>query len=115
MKRISVLLCAVTALSLTACNYNNYDRNTAPFQGSVAFEHPDETVVRPKKMKTMTVKRDLTTTEGGTVHTKTVTETITVPEDVSDADDYKKALRAIDANDNYVEIDLNENKPYQRK
>ena len=105
MKRISILLCAVATLSLMACNYNNYDRN----------EHPDETVERPKKMKTMTVKRDLTTVEGGTVHTKTVTETITVPEDVSDADDYKKVLRAIDANDNYVEIDINENKTYQRK
>ena len=115
MKRISILLCAVATLSLMACNYNNYDRNTSPFQGSVAFEHPDETVERPKKMKTMTVKRDLTTVEGGTVHTKTVTETITVPEDVSDADDYKKVLRAIDANDNYFEIDINENKTYQRK
>lgn len=118
MKRISVLLCAVTALSLTACNYNNYDRNTAPFQGSVAFEHPDETVVRPKKMKTMTVKRDLTTTEGGTVHTKTVTETITVPEDMSDADDYKKALDIVDPEDNSVNININksyQDRPHRNK
>ncbi len=114
MKKSTCLLCATAiALSLTACNYNNYDRATSPYRGSIAYQHADETAEPPQKMKTMTVQRDLTTTEGGTVHTRTVTETITIPEDVSDADDYKKAQRAISSDDNYIEIDVN--KTYQRR
>ncbi len=114
MKKHLYLFCAAAAvLSMTACNYNHYDRETSPYRGSVDFQHYDETVERPKKMKTMTVQRDLTTTEGGTVHTRTVTETVTIPEDVSDAEDYKKAQRAINSDNNYMEIDIN--RTYQRK
>ena len=106
MKKCILLLCAVSCVALSACNYNNYDRNS-PYRGSVEFEHPDETVVRPKKTKTMTVKRDLTTTSGGTVNTRTVTETVTIPEDVSDSGDYRKAQRDIDADIRYIEVDVN--------
>ncbi len=112
MKIVSLLCATAMTLSLTACNYNNYDRNTNPYRGAVDFQHYDETVERPKKMKTMTVQRDLTTTEGGTVTTRTVTETVTIPEDVSDADDYKKAQRALDA-DNYIEVDVNKTYKYE--
>ena len=94
-------------LAVSGCNYNNYDRNS-PYRGQVDFEHPDETVVRPKKMKTMTVKRDLTTTVGGTVQTKTVSETVQVPDDSAEhAEDVTKVQRAINANNNYQEIDIN--------
>lgn len=114
MKKSSYLFCATAVvLFLTACNYNNYDRATSPYRGSVAYQHADETVERPKKMKTMTVQRDLTTTEGGTVHTRTITETVTIPEDISDADDYKKAQRAIDSDGNYIEIDVNKTYQYR--
>jgi hypothetical protein len=106
MKKCVYLLCAISCVALAACNYNNYDRNS-PYRGSVEFEHPDETVVRPTKTKTMTVKRDLTTTSGGTVHTQTVTETVTIPEDVSDSSDYKKAQRDINPNGHYIEVDVN--------
>ncbi len=109
----SLFACAVAALALTACNYNNYDRATSPYRGSVDYQHYDETVERPKKMKTMTVTRDLTTTVGGTVQTRTVTETVTIPEDVSDSEDYKKAQRAINPNDNYLELDINKNYNYK--
>lgn len=112
MKILSLLCATIAAVFLTACNYNNYDRNSSPYRGSIDYQHYDETVERPKKMKTMTVQRDLTTTEGGTVTTRTVTETVTIPEDISDADDYKKAQRALDAG-NYIEVDIN--KTYQQK
>ena len=112
MKKCIYLLCAVSLFSLAACNYNNYDRSS-PYRGSVEFQHPDETVVRPKKTKTMTVKKDLTTTIGGTVTTQTVTETVTIPEDISDSSDYKDAQRAVNSDRNYIEIDVNET--YQEK
>ncbi len=112
MKKGIYLLCVVSLFSLMACNYNNYDKNS-PYRGSVEFQHPDETVVRPKKTKTMTVKKDLTTTIGGTVTTQTVTETVTIPEDIADSSDYKEAQRAVSADSNYIEIDVN--KTYQTK
>ena len=110
MKGFLYLCCAATALTLAACNYNNYDRNS-PYRGSVDYTHADETVVR-QKTKTMTITRDLTTSVGGTVQTRTVTETVTIPEDLSDAEDYKKAQRALDQN-NYLEVDINKNIKYQ--
>ena len=112
MKKTLCLLCAVSCLSLTACGYNNYDRNS-PYRGGIAYEHPDETVVRPQKTKTMTIKRDLTTTDGGTINTRTVTETVTIPEDVSDSEDYKKVQRDLNPDRNYIEVDVN--KTYQYK
>ena len=112
MKNIFYMLCGISAMALVACNYNNYDRNS-PYRGAIDYEHADETVVRPKKTKTMTVKRDLTTTVGGTVTTRTVTETVTIPEDISDSEDYKKAQRDIQGNENYIEIDVN--KTYEVK
>ena len=105
MKKYFCLLCVASCVALAGCNYNNYDRNS-PYRASVNFEHPDETVVRPKKVKTMIVKKDLTTTSGGTVHTKTLTQTVTIPEDISDSQDFKKAQHDIDAN-NYIEVDIN--------
>ena len=112
MKKIFYLLCAASSFALVACNYNNYDRNS-PYRGSIDYTHSDETVVRPKKTRTMTVQRDLTTTEGGTVKTRTITETVTIPEDISDSEDYKKAQRDIRANGNYLEVDIN--KTYKKK
>lgn len=112
MKNIFYMLCGISAMALVACNYNNYDRSS-PYRGAIDYEHADETVVRPKKTKTMTVKRDLTTTVGGTVTTRTVTETVTIPEDISDSEDYKKAQRDIQGNENYIEIDVN--KTYEVK
>ena len=106
MRTSFYITCALVALTLSACNYNNYDQNS-PYRGSVAYQHADETVVRPKKTQTMTVKRDLTTTSGGTVHTRTVTETITVPDDISAAPKVKEAQRALNADDNYYEVNIN--------
>ena len=100
-------------LAVCGCNYNHYTRDS-PYRGQVDYEHEDETVVRPKKMKTMTVKRDLTTTVGGTVETKTVTETVQVPDDSAEnAEDVTKVQRAINANNNYHEININENRTYK--
>ena len=109
------LLFSLSLLALTACNYNNYDYNS-PYRGQVEFEHYDETVVRPKQMKTITVKRDLTTTNGGTVTTRTVTETVSVPDDsAQNAEDVTKVQRAINAGSNYYEVNINENKTIYRK
>ena len=109
------LLFSLSLLALTACNYNNYDRNS-PYRGQIDFEHSDETVVRPQKMKTMTVKRDLTTTNGGTVQTRTITETVAVPEvSAQNAEDVTKVQRAINADNNYYEININENKTINRR
>lgn len=112
MRRNLYMFCAAVAvLSLTACNYNRYDRNTSPYRGAVDFQHSDETVERPAKMKTMTIQRDLTTTDGGTVRTRIVTETVAIPEEVDDVEDYKKVQRAINADQNYYELDVH--KTYQ--
>ena len=108
-------LFTLSLLALTACNYNNYDRNS-PYRGQIDFEHYDETVVRPKQMKTMTVKRDLTTTDGGTVRTRTVTETVSVPDDAAQhSEDVTKVQRAVNAGSNYYEVNINETKTIHRK
>ena len=52
MKKVFYLLCAASSFALVACNYNNYDRNS-PYRGSIDYTHTDETVVRPKKTKTI--------------------------------------------------------------
>lgn len=115
MKKIYSVTLASLLLIVAGCNYNHYTRDS-PYRGQINYEHEDETVVRPTKMKTMTVKRDLTTTVGGTVQTKTVTETVQVPDDAAqNAEDVKKVQRAVNANNNYYEVDINENKTYQTK
>lgn len=107
MKKILLLGLAAVAFVVSGCNYNHYSKDS-PYRGQIDYQHEDETVVRPTKKKTMTVKRDLTTTEGGTVHTKTVTETVVIPDgDVDNADEVKKVQRAINADQNYYEIDIN--------
>ena len=115
MKKFYSITFVALLLLAAGCNYNNYSKDS-PYRGQIDYEHADETVVRPKKMKTMTVKRDLTTTVGGTIQTKTVTETVQVPDDsAQNAEDVKKVQRAVNANNNYYEVDINENKTYQKK
>ncbi len=107
MNKILSVSLAILLFATAGCNYNNYSKDS-PYRGQIDYEHADETVVRPKKMKTMTVKRDLTTTVGGTVTTRTVTETVAVPDDAAqNADEVTKVQRAINADDNYYEIDIN--------
>ena len=115
MKKVLSLAVLALLTFTTGCNYNHYTRDS-PYRGQVEFEHADETVVRPKKMKTTTVKRDLTTTVGGTVQTKTVTETVQVPDDsIENVEDVTKVQRAVNANNNYYEVNINENKTYKTK
>jgi len=115
MKPIFSISLTVLLLVVAGCNYNHYTRES-PYRGQIDYEHSDETAVRPQKMKTMTVKRDLTTTVGGTVQTKTVTETVQVPDDsAQNAEDVTKVQRAINANNNYYEVNINKNETYQKK
>ena len=114
-KSLSLAMCL---LLLCSCNYNHYDRDTDPYRGQIQYQHLDETAQRPTGLRTTTVKRDLTTTEGGTVKTRTVTEEVSVPVYDNNEDNTEvvtKAQRAVNADRNYYEVNINENKTYQKK